>query len=99
MTKEYVTLEKLKQQCNIDFDFDDEKIHDLLIPAQLSIEAYLNRPLAEFEDLDGEIDRRIWHAIRILVADWYKHRESQVFARPYDLPHLALLLQPLRKYT
>lgn len=97
--KEYVTLEELKQHLNVDFDIDDSYIKGLIAPVQLSIESYLNEPLESFEK-DGKIDPRIWHAIRILVANYYASREEITFATPNIIPgHLSLLIQPLKKYT
>lgn len=96
--KEYVTLEELKQHLNVDFDIDDAYICGLIIPVQLLIEAYLNNPLESYVK-DGEIDRRIWHATRILVANYYANREEITFATPNIIPgHVALLLQPLKRY-
>ena len=95
----YVTLEELKQHLNVDFDIDDTYIIDLIEPVQLAIESYLNKPLEDFTR-DGKIDRRIWHAIRILVANYYANRESVTFATPQIIPsHVELLLQPLKRYT
>lgn len=96
---EYVTLDELKQHLNVDFDLDDEYIRGLIVPVQLSIEAYLNEPLEAFVR-DGKIDRRIWHATRILVANYYANREEVTFATPNIIPgHVTLLLQPLKRYT
>ena len=96
---QYVTLEELKQHLNIDFDTDNTYITELIEPVQLAIESYLNAPLNDFVK-DGKIDRRIWHAIRILIANYYANRESVTFATPQVIPgHVELLLQPLKKYT
>ncbi|WP_291600918.1 head-tail connector protein [Bacteroides sp.] len=96
---EHVTLEELKQHLNVDFDADDIYITGLIEPVQLAIEAYLNNPLETYVK-DGEIDRRIWHAIRILIANYYANREDITFAAANVIPgHIALLLQPLKKYT
>lgn len=96
---EYVTLDELKQHLNVDFDLDDEYIRGLIVPVQLSIEAYLNEPLETFVR-DGKIDRRIWHATRILVANYYANREEVTFATPNIIPgHVTLFLQPLKRYT
>lgn len=97
--EEYVELSELKQHLNVDFDLDDEYIRSLIVPVQLSIESYLNEPLETFVK-DGKIDRRIWHAIRILVANYYANREEITFAAPHIIPgHVTLLLQPLKRYT
>lgn len=97
--KQYVTLEELKQHLNVDFDTDDAYIKELIEPVQLAIEAYLNTSLDGFVK-DDKIDRRIWHAIRILAANYYANRESVTFAAPSVIPgHVELLLQPLKKYT
>lgn len=96
---QYVTLEELKQHLNVDFDMDDVYIAGLIEPVQLLIEAYLNNPLDAYVK-DDKIDRRIWHAIRILIANYYANRESVAFATPQVIPgHVELLLQPLKKYT
>lgn len=94
---EYVTLAELKQHLNVDFDDDDEYIKGLIIPVQLEIESYLNNPIESYVK-DDEIDRRIWHAIRIEVADFYANRESIAFAKPEILPTVVRLLQPLKRY-
>lgn len=94
---EYVTLAELKQHLNVDFDDDDEYIKGLIIPVQLEIESYLNNPIESYVK-DEEIDRRIWHAIRIEVADFYANRESIAFAKPEILPTVVRLLQPLKRY-
>ena len=92
---QYVTLEELKQHLNVDFDTDDAYITGLIDPVQLLIESYLNNPLDTYVK-DAKIDRRIWHAIRILIAN----RESVTFATPQVIPgHIELLLQPLKRYT
>lgn len=97
--KEYVTLEELKQHLNVDFDNDDVYIRGLIEPVQLVIESYLNAPLETFVK-DNKIDSRIWHAIRILVANYYANREEITFATPNVIPgHITLLLQPLKRYT
>ena len=67
---QYVTLEELKQHLNVDFDTDDAYITGLIEPVQLLIESYLNNPLDTYVK-DAKIDRRIWHAIRILIANYY----------------------------
>lgn len=96
---QYVTLEELKQHLNVDFDTDDVYIAGLIEPVQLSIEAYLNNPLETYEK-NGKIDRRIWHAIRIIVANYYANREEITFGTPQVIPgHVTLLLQPLKRYT
>ncbi|WP_455671692.1 head-tail connector protein [Phocaeicola sp.] len=94
---EYVTLPELKQHLNVDFDDDDDYIKSLIIPVQLEIEAYLNNPIEDYVT-DGNIDRRIWHAIRIEVADFYANRESVTFAKPEILSTVVRLLQPLKRY-
>ena len=97
--KEYVTLEELKQHLNVDFDNDDSYISGLIEPVQLIIESYLNAPLDTFVR-DGKIDARIWHAVRILAANYYANREDITFATPNVIPgHITLLLQPLKRYT
>lgn len=97
--KEYVTLDELKQHLNVDFDHDDIYISGLIEPIQLAIESYLNNPIETYVK-DGKIGRRIWHAIRILVANYYANREDITFAAANVIPgHIALLLQPLKKYT
>ena len=97
--KEYVTLEELKQHLNVDFDNDDAYIQGLIIPVQLSIEAYLSAPIESFVK-DDRIDPRIWHAIRIIAANYYANREDITFASPNIIPgHIAFLLQPLKRYT
>lgn len=94
----YVTVEEAKQHCRIETDEDDNYINDLIDVAQLQIESYLGKKLTELEDesSDTKIDKRIWHAIRILVDNYYENRGTTAFASVSELPYLCNLIDPLK---
>lgn len=97
---EYVTIEELRKQCNIDFDIvdDDSYLIELLAAAQCWAEDYLNRPLTDLVN-DGKLKQSTKHALKILVADFYANREDTAFAQPHRLGTIQMLLQPDKKYT
>ena len=95
-----LTVEDLKKHLNIDHDEDDAYITDLISVAEDAVETYINRPLVDFVDAEGNVKPAIRHACRLLVGTWYANRESVVFSAPSELPDgvIALLL-PLRRFV
>lgn len=95
-----LTLEDLKKHLNIDHNEDDAYITDLISVAVDAVETYINRPIAEFVDAEGNLKPAIRHACRLLIGTWYANRESVVFASPSELPDgVVSLLLPLRRFV
>ena len=95
-----LTIEDLKKHLNIDHNEDDAYIAELISVAQDAVETYINRPIADFVDAQGNIKPAIRHACRLLVGTWYANRESVVFSTPSELPDgVVALLLPLRRFV
>ena len=95
-----LTVDDLKKHLNIDHDEDDVYITDLISVAQDAVETYLNRPIVDFVDSEGNLKPAIRHACRLLVGTYYANRESVVFSAPSELPDgVVALLLPLRRFV
>ncbi|TNH06634.1 head-tail connector protein [Testudinibacter sp. TR-2022] len=78
-----ITLEQIKLHCRIDNDEEDILLIGYANAAQDYLEAQLNRKLYQTEvpenDSDGMVvNHALRHAMLMLVAHWYEHRESAV---------------------
>lgn len=92
-------LEKVKKHLNVDevYTDDDEYIRELVHISIVSIAQYLNRPIDK-EPYD-EVEAPIQHAIRIMVAQLYAHREPTTSNAVNKIPYtLDYLLSPYRVY-
>lgn len=95
-----LSVEDLKKHLNIDHNEDDAYIEELIEVAKDAVETYVNKPLAECVDSQGNLKPAIRHACRLLVGSWYANRESVVFSTPSELPDgVVALLLPLRRFV
>ena len=95
-----LTVDDLKKHLNIDHNEDDAYIADLISVAQDAVETYLNRPIVDFVDSEGNPKPAIRHACRLLVGTYYANRESVVYSTPSELPDgVVALLLPLRRFV
>ena len=93
-------VDDLKKHLNIDHDEDDAYIEDLIAVAEDAVATYLNQPIAEFVDAQGNMKPAIRHACRLLVGTYYANRESVVYSAPSELPDgVVALLLPLRRFV
>lgn len=95
-----LTVDDLKKHLNIDHNEDDAYISELISVAGDAVETYLNRPISDYTDTEGNVKPAIKHACRLLVGTWYANRESIVFSTPSELPDgVVALLLPLRRFV
>lgn len=95
-----LTIDDLKKHLNIDHNEDDAYIEELILVAKDAVETYINKPLSDCTDAEGNLKPAIRHACRLLVGTWYANRESVVFASPAELPDgVVALLMPLRRFV
>lgn len=94
-----LTCEDLKKHLNIDHDEDDAYIEELIAVAEDAVATYLNRPIADLVDANGQIRPAVRHASRLLIGTWYANRESVVYSTPSSLPDgVVALLLPLKRF-
>ena len=99
--EQYITVEELKKQANIDFNDDDEYLTSLIAVAQDILEKDLQRPLTdEACQRDGTLCPALKHALKIRAATLYNNREDVAFATPSPVPFTyGYLIGPYKKYT
>lgn len=75
---EYLTIEEIKKHLNIEADFTDDDVYleSLANAAQSATEIYLDTPLSDYEDANGNLPRSIVQAMLLLIGTWYAIRES-----------------------
>lgn len=99
----YLNIDKIKRQCNIDRDFeDDDNILEAYGDAAEAIVAkdlgYDN--LYDVEEEYGQVPVPIYQAMMMLCAEWYANRETVSFSQGHPIPYsYDYLLSPYRKYT
>lgn len=79
---------------------EDEYLETLITAARRTIEASINRSIAD-ADLTGDDVRVVGQAIRLIVGSWYSNREAVVTGVTVsELPMaVAWLLKPLRRIS
>lgn len=96
----YITLERTKKHCNVDFTDDDDYITDLIDVAENVLAIELEQPLDELEN-EGEIPKGLQHGIVMLVKHFYDNREPVVMGTitakvPYTL---EWIISAYKNYT
>ncbi|MCX2589467.1 head-tail connector protein [Proteus vulgaris] len=105
-----LSLELVKQHCNIDPDFtDDDKLLTLYTNSAVKfVENYTRRTLYEKEASEGcqeDADHLLLTddvsaAMLLLIGQWYDNREGVISGRSFSTQPFAVeaLLQPYRIY-
>ncbi len=93
-------IRDIKKHLNIDFDDDDAYLLTLLKAAEQAISSYVNRPMTDFQDAEGDMEPAVLHAVRLLAGTWYANRESVSYGSPSDIPYtLGFILTPLKRFV
>lgn len=101
-----ITLDDAKLHLRVDHDEDDDYIASLIDAARTFIARDLARNLYDAgaaipaDDLYGiPISADLQHAARLLVGNWYEHREAATDAAKTEVPHAYWrLVQHYRLY-
>ncbi|MBG3131831.1 phage gp6-like head-tail connector protein [Proteus mirabilis] len=105
-----LSLELVKQHCNIDPDFsDDDKLLALYTNSAVKfVENYTRRTLYEKEVSEGYqedadhllLTDDVSAAMLLLIGQWYENREGVISGRSFSTQPFAVeaLLQPYRIY-
>lgn len=97
----WLTLERIKQQCRIEPDFNDEdKLLELF--GDSAEDAVMNLLGRSYEDLYEEYGCTpvpVIHASLLLVASAYKDREKDLVQQTHDNKTFELMLKPYMRLT
>ena len=104
--KMYIDAEDIKKHLNIDYDEDDGYLTQLVEAAESAIERFIQQPLEQLEDENGDMDENgdipaaLKHAVRLMVGGFYANREPVAFATATEIPFgLMFLVMQYRKLT
>lgn len=94
----YIGVDAIKRHLNIDHDFDDEYLLELIPVAEDAVSEHIKQDLTSLE-VEGVLPSRLLHAIRLKVGNLYNNRESITYGAPVHVPlTYHYLLQPFKKY-
>lgn len=101
-----ITLDDAKRHVRVDHDEDDGYIASLIDAARVFIARDLARNLYDAgaaipaDDAHGiHIGPDLQHAARLLIGNWYEHREAATDAAKAEVPHAYWrLVQHYRLY-
>ena len=98
--KMYIDADDIKKHLNIDYDEDDGYLTQLVEAAESAIERFIQQPLEQLEDENGDIPAALKHAVRLMVGGFYANREPVAFATATEIPFgLMFLVMQYRKLT
>lgn len=96
----YIDADDIKKHLNIDYDEDDGYLTQLVEAAESAIERFIQQPLEQLEDENGDIPAALKHAVRLMVGGFYANREPVAFATATEIPFgLMFLVMQYRKLT
>lgn len=96
-----VTLEDVKEQCNIDLDFHDHDniLHRYIKSAEANVAQRLRYNTLDEAFPDGCIPDTVIHAVLIIAATSYENREHLAPVQLHKVPEtLDALLGPYVRY-
>jgi uncharacterized phage protein (predicted DNA packaging) len=99
---EYLLLDEIKAHLHIDESFtdDDEYLESLATAAEDVVSKYIDYPLSQLEDSDGDIPRALKFAMLLWIGTIYSVRESVSSLNMTTVPNsLELLCDLYRSYT
>lgn len=98
---EYLLLDEIKAHLHIDESFtdDDEYLESLATAAEDVVSKYIDYPLSQLEDSDGDIPRALKFAMLLWIGTIYSVRESVSSLNMTTVPHsMELLVDLYRDY-
>lgn len=98
---EYLTLSEIKAHLNIDSAFTDDDVYlnSLAMAAEDVVSKYIDYPLVQLEDAEGDIPKALKFAMLLWIGTIYSVRESVSSSSMSQVPHsLELLCSLYRDY-
>lgn len=98
---EYLILDEIKKHLNIDpaFTDDDEYLESLAAASEDVVSKYIDYPLSQLEDADGDIPKALKFAMLLWIGTIYAVRESASSVNATVMPHsLEMLCDLYRDY-
>lgn len=98
---EYLTLNEIHKHLNIDSAFtdDDEYLESLATASEDVVSKYIDYPLQQLEDADGDIPKALKFAMLLWIGTIYAVRESASSVNATVMPHsLEMLCDLYRDY-
>lgn len=95
---EIVNIHYLRLQCS-SLPEDDALLEVLADAAEEQVQVDCNKTLDELRNDDCSFPAKLTHAVGMLVAHWYRVRETVTGTAQHDTPYgYKVLIQSLRKY-
>lgn len=98
---EYLTLDEIHKHLNIDSAFtdDNEYLESLATASEDVVSKYIDYPLQQLEDADGDIPKALKFAMLLWIGTIYAVRESASSVNATVMPHsLEMLCDLYRDY-
>lgn len=95
---QYLLLEDIKIQCIIEHNEDDAYLMRIAQAAEDGMEGFLNYPLADIADENGNLPSAVYQALLMMVGEMYAHREVTVGYTQYESAAFRFLVQPYIRY-
>lgn len=99
---EYLVLDEIKKHLNIDSAFteDDDYLESLATASEDVVSKYIDYPLSQLEDADGDIPKALKFAMMLWIGTIYAVRESTTSINTTPMPHsLEMLCDLYRSYS
>ena len=97
----YLVLDEIKKHLNIDSAFtdDDNYLESLAAASEDVVSKYIDYPLSQLEDADGDIPKALKFAMMLWIGTIYAVRESTTSINTTPMPHsLEMLCDLYRDY-
>ena len=98
---EYLSLDEIHKHLNIDSAFteDDDYLESLAAASEDVVSKYIDYPLSQLEDADGDIPKALKFAMLLWIGTIYAVRESTSAVNATVMPHsLEMLCDLYRDY-
>lgn len=98
---EYLTLDEIHKHLNLDdaFTADDEYLTALATASEDVVSKYIDYPLSQLEDGEGDIPQALKFAMLLWIGTIYAVRESATSMSMSPMPHsMELLCDLYRDY-
>lgn len=99
---EYLSLDEIHKHLNIDSAFteDDTYLESLATASEDVVSKYIDYPLSQLEDADGDIPKALKFAMMLWIGTIYAVRESTTSINTTPMPHsLEMLCDLYRSYS